>query len=55
MVVTSNYAPSEIWQTSNELEPIMRRFKVIDMTFNNYHPKGHHWHKGLPTAFNPES
>nr|QXP07730.1 MAG: replication associated protein [Arizlama virus] len=32
VVVTSNWAPSEIWSNPNDLEPIMRRFKVINMS-----------------------
>lgn len=31
IIVTSNYAPEEIWQDTNTLEPINRRFNVIHM------------------------
>jgi len=54
IIVTSNYAPEEIWPDSKELEPIQRRFKVINMTWINYKPVGHEWHKGIPITFNPE-
>lgn len=29
IIVTSNYCPSDIWQETEMLEPIMRRFKLI--------------------------
>lgn len=32
VVVTSNWSPQEIWQDEQTLEPILRRFKVINMS-----------------------
>lgn len=32
IIVTSNYAPDEIWTDLPTLEPIMRRFKVYELT-----------------------
>lgn len=32
IVVTSNWAPNEIWTDENDLRPILRRFKVINMS-----------------------
>nr|QMW69073.1 hypothetical protein [Crucivirus-like circular genetic element-471] len=35
LCVTSNYHPSEIWQDSSTLEPILRRFKIVHFTAFN--------------------
>lgn len=32
IVVTSNWSPEEIWSDPNDLEPIRRRFKIINMS-----------------------
>lgn len=32
IVVTSNWAPQEIWNAEEDLEPIRRRFKIINMS-----------------------
>jgi len=32
IIITSNYAPEEIWSHESDLEPIRRRFKVINMS-----------------------
>jgi hypothetical protein len=53
MVVTSNYQPHEIWTDDKELEPVLRRFKVINMTWSPYHPKGHPSHTEVPATFIP--
>lgn len=31
VVVTSNYSPEEIWQDEQTLNPVRRRFKIVDM------------------------
>lgn len=41
--VTSNYHPRDIWSDPTELEPIIRRFKIVRMPFN-YFPQGHKNH-----------
>lgn len=40
IVVTSNYTPNQIWPSMEEREPILRRFKVVNMT-KPYYPEGH--------------
>lgn len=34
VIVTSNYSPRDIWVTDNDLEPILRRFKIIRFSGN---------------------
>ncbi len=40
IVVTSNYHPRDLWPEDKELEPILRRFKIVKLV-HNYYPEGH--------------
>jgi len=40
IAVTSNYHPKEIWENPKELEPIMRRFTIVNFQ-GRYFPEGH--------------
>lgn len=37
LIITSNYHPNEIWFTSSELEPILRRFTTLHFENGNVH------------------
>lgn len=38
VIVTSNYHPKDIWEDATTLEPIMRRFKVVQHCFTHETP-----------------
>ena len=46
-IVTSNWAPNEIWDTPQELEPIMRRFKIFKMEVRGLLVPVHEWNDGM--------
>lgn len=37
IVVTSNYHPTELWQSDSDLQPVLRRFEIVEMNevYNN--------------------
>lgn len=42
-IVTSNYHPSEIWKDDRMLNPILRRFKMVDFQAENISGKCPQW------------